>query len=277
MKGSYERKLLIYSQCGQKPFPHFTGSLIGECDGQNAFRTSTPRDETSDAVGDDARLAGAGPGFEQEGGVEVAGDALADGLVGGRPVYAASQDFTVAGGAVGEATATVEIPVSGKLFHAAGANVTNDVFRMANLLQISSAMGRAMETMDRLREEYPPLPVPLTRVAEHIDHVVELVGIDHVGIGSGFDGSGDSMPDELKDVSGYPRLIEELQKRAYSVEDIEKRNLALTRSNLGLARARVDVGAAGRDEVLRWASQIAQDRRRVIEASAARVTMPELI
>ena len=58
--------------------------------------------------------------------------------------------------------------------------------------------------------------------------------------------------------------------RAKTVEEIQKINLALTRSNLGLARARTEVGAAGRDELLRWRSQIAQDRRRVIESSAQR-------
>lgn len=59
-------------------------------------------------------------------------------------------------------------------------------------------------------------------VADHIDHVVALVGIDHVGIGSDFDGVGDSLPNGLKDVSGYPNLIYELLKRGYSEEDIEK-------------------------------------------------------
>jgi membrane dipeptidase len=59
-------------------------------------------------------------------------------------------------------------------------------------------------------------------VADHIDHVVELVGIDHVGIGSDYDGVGDSLPIGLKDVSGYPNLIYELLKRGYSDEDIEK-------------------------------------------------------
>ncbi len=59
-------------------------------------------------------------------------------------------------------------------------------------------------------------------VANHIDHVVSLVGIDHVGIGSDFDGVGDSLPVGLKDVSGYPNLIYELLKRGYSEEDIEK-------------------------------------------------------
>ncbi len=58
--------------------------------------------------------------------------------------------------------------------------------------------------------------------------------------------------------------------RAKTVEEIQGVNLALTRSNLGLARARTEVGTAGRDELLRWRSQIAQDRRRVIESSAQR-------
>ena len=58
--------------------------------------------------------------------------------------------------------------------------------------------------------------------------------------------------------------------RAKTVEEIQTVNLALTRSNLGLARARTEVGTAGRDELLRWRSQIAQNRRRVIESSAQR-------
>ena len=60
------------------------------------------------------------------------------------------------------------------------------------------------------------------KVADHIDHVVELAGIDHVGFGSDFDGVGDSLPEGLKDVSEYPNLIFELMKRGYSEEDIEK-------------------------------------------------------
>jgi membrane dipeptidase len=59
-------------------------------------------------------------------------------------------------------------------------------------------------------------------VANHIDHVVNLVGIAHVGIGSDFDGVGDSLPIGLKNVSGYPNLIYELLKRGYSDKDIEK-------------------------------------------------------
>ena len=62
----------------------------------------------------------------------------------------------------------------------------------------------------------------VSKVADHIDHVVKLAGIDHVGIGSDFDGVGDSLPTGLKDVSGFPNLIAELLKRGYSEEDIEK-------------------------------------------------------
>jgi membrane dipeptidase len=48
------------------------------------------------------------------------------------------------------------------------------------------------------------------------------VGIDHVGLGSDFDGAGPSMPTGLSDVSGYPNLIRELLERGYSEDDIAK-------------------------------------------------------
>ncbi|MEP2294803.1 dipeptidase [Algoriphagus sp.] len=66
-----------------------------------------------------------------------------------------------------------------------------------------------------------PFPT-VQRVADHIDHVKNLVGIDYVGLGSDFDGVGDSLPTGLKDVSMYPNLIAELLKRGYSREEIEK-------------------------------------------------------
>jgi len=59
-------------------------------------------------------------------------------------------------------------------------------------------------------------------IVTHIDHVVKLVGIDYVGIGSDFDGVGDSLPEGLKDVSQYPNLIYELLKAGYSDKDIKK-------------------------------------------------------
>jgi len=62
----------------------------------------------------------------------------------------------------------------------------------------------------------------INMVADHIDNVVKLAGINHVGLGSDYDGVGDSLPTGLKDVSEYPNLIAELLKRGYSEEDIEK-------------------------------------------------------
>ncbi len=70
--------------------------------------------------------------------------------------------------------------------------------------------------------EHPNLFSDLTMVANHIDHAVQLAGIDHVGFGSDFDGVGDSLPTGLKDVADYPNLIAELIKRGYRDEDIEK-------------------------------------------------------
>ena len=64
--------------------------------------------------------------------------------------------------------------------------------------------------------------VDVAKVVDHIDHVVKLAGIDYVGLGSDFDGVGDSLPVGLKDASQYPNLIAELLKRGYANQDIEK-------------------------------------------------------
>ena len=58
-------------------------------------------------------------------------------------------------------------------------------------------------------------------VADHIDHVVDLVGVDHVGLGSDYDGVF-ALPEGLLDVSTYPNLIAELLGRGYSDDDIQK-------------------------------------------------------
>ena len=59
-------------------------------------------------------------------------------------------------------------------------------------------------------------------VLDAIDHVNNLVGQNHIGFGSDFDGLGNSLPSNLKDVSFYPKLIEGLLKRGYNKESIEK-------------------------------------------------------
>ena len=67
-------------------------------------------------------------------------------------------------------------------------------------------------------------PAPRTtigQVADHIDHLRDVAGIDHVGIGSDFDG-GALLPDGLEDVAGFPRLLGELLRRGYSDDDVRK-------------------------------------------------------
>ena len=80
----------------------------------------------------------------------------------------------------------------------------------------------ARDYVAQYRKDHPMPTVTVADVADHIDHAVRLVGIDHVGIGSDFDGVGDSLPEGLKDVSGYPNLIRELLRRGYSEESIRK-------------------------------------------------------
>ncbi|QFT53013.1 dipeptidase [Microbulbifer sp. THAF38] len=62
----------------------------------------------------------------------------------------------------------------------------------------------------------------LDDVLDHFDHIRNLVGVDHIGIGSDFDGVGDSLPIGLKDVSEYPNIVFGLLERGYSEEDIKK-------------------------------------------------------
>ena len=68
-------------------------------------------------------------------------------------------------------------------------------------------------------------PYPFARledVLDHIDRAVEIAGIDHVGLGSDYDGVGDSLPSGLKDASTYPMLIDGLVARGYDEPSIEK-------------------------------------------------------
>ena len=71
------------------------------------------------------------------------------------------------------------------------------------------------------KKKYPNLVVTVKDVADHIDRVKELVGIDHVGIGSDYDGWR-NFPVGLEDTSTYPNLIRELLNRDYTKEEIEK-------------------------------------------------------
>ncbi len=80
----------------------------------------------------------------------------------------------------------------------------------------------AESIIEAYRRDNPTLYADVETVADHIDHVVSLVGVDHVGLGSDYDGVGDSLPTGLKDVSQYPNLLAVLLERGYSAADIQK-------------------------------------------------------
>ncbi len=87
--------------------------------------------------------------------------------------------------------------------------------------KLSRSDPRAKQYIEEYTAKYTPFPT-VARVADHFDHVVRLVGIDYVGLGSDYDGVGDSLPTGLKDVSMFPNLLAELLRRGYSKEDLEK-------------------------------------------------------
>lgn len=80
----------------------------------------------------------------------------------------------------------------------------------------SARVRRELETWDRAN---PAPPVTLSEVADHIDHIRRVAGVEHVGIGSDFDGI-DDVIEGLEDVSTFPALFAELSRRGWSEADL---------------------------------------------------------
>ena len=98
----------------------------------------------------------------------------------------------------------------------------------------------AKELMAQFQKDNPILFADVEKVADHIEHVIQVAGVDHVGIGSDFDGVGDTLPVGLKDVSQYPNLIYVLLKRGHSEKDIAK----IMYQNVWRVWKKVQAGAA---------------------------------
>jgi membrane dipeptidase len=64
--------------------------------------------------------------------------------------------------------------------------------------------------------------LPLSRLLDHFDHAVKVAGVDHVGLGSDFDGADDMFPEGMEDISKIPNLVRGLMERGYSDDDILK-------------------------------------------------------
>lgn len=78
----------------------------------------------------------------------------------------------------------------------------------------------ARDQLRKIRAQYPDPLATVKNVVDHIDHIVRIAGIDHVGIGCDFDGGGGI--DGVFDVSGVMNITIELARRGYSEQDIEK-------------------------------------------------------
>ncbi|MFT3975884.1 MAG: dipeptidase [Sphingomonas bacterium] len=81
---------------------------------------------------------------------------------------------------------------------------------------------KAAAALAEWRRRHPAPRVTLGEVADHIEHIAKVAGVDHVGIGSDFDGVGSTLPEGLNDVSTYPALLAELMRRGWSDRDVAK-------------------------------------------------------
>lgn len=124
----------------------------------------------------------------------------------------------------------VQIPFGTGFVNATAAANMQAKFRERAALQARNAQarkdGRAEEDENawstQWDKDHPPPATPIDAVLDQIDHAVKVVGIDHVGIGSDFDGVGGELADGLRSVADFPNLIAGLQARGYRDADIRR-------------------------------------------------------
>jgi len=103
-----------------------------------------------------------------------------------------------------------------------GARASKDMFRAERQLRARYPDEREFQAaMSQWQKEHPVQPCTVRTVVDHIEHIIKAAGIDHVGLGSDFDGIS-VVPRQLEDVSCYPYLTQELLNRGYSREQIHK-------------------------------------------------------
>lgn len=111
--------------------------------------------------------------------------------------------------------------------------------RLANLY--SGQPERRKAALDAWDSAHPRVESALAEVADHIEHIVKVAGVDHVGIGSDFDGIDGTAPKGLEGVETYPALLAELARRGWSDSDLAK----LAGENILRVMERVERVAAG--------------------------------
>jgi membrane dipeptidase len=115
---------------------------------------------------------------------------------------------------------------------------------------------KAAAALEAWHKAHPAPRVTLAQVADHIDHIVKVAGIDHVGLGSDYDGVSNSLPEGLESVATYPALFAELLRRGWSDADAAK----LAGGNvLRVMEAAEKVAASMKSELPATATQPALD------------------
>ncbi len=105
---------------------------------------------------------------------------------------------------------------------AAGANYMEEYEMFSRLQeQYAGEPERLRAAVAEYRKTHPAPKATLSMVADHIDHIRKVAGIDHIGVGGDFDGI-DTVVEGLEDVSKYPALTAELLRRGYADQDIKK-------------------------------------------------------
>src|SRR5690606_2902799 len=86
--------------------------------------------------------------------------------------------------------------------------------------QTNGIIGMIFEPMSLRRDGQPGDETPLNAIVEHIDYIVQRIGVDHVAFGSDFDGA--EMPGALGDAAGLPRLVDALRNHGYDADALDK-------------------------------------------------------
>jgi membrane dipeptidase len=103
-----------------------------------------------------------------------------------------------------------------------GARASLEFSQVSRRLQAQYADEKQVQTaLDQWRREHPMPRGSVRNVVDHIEHIIKTAGIDHVGLGSDFDGI-HAVPHQLDDVSCYPYITQELLNRGYPRDDIRK-------------------------------------------------------